>query len=146
MASWFKSMGKKEKGKRQKDLLTDTSLALSHYHFRKLRQGSGGTYFLNFQQIMEKLGINKTKLMLKLNADVWNMNVNIGHECDQCGYLLDDENAEVFDSLSELEEKVCKETMMSLVHIARYVTRKDALLKKSYLIRQHFITADRGIR
>ena len=61
---------------------------------------------------MEKLGINKTKLMLKLNADVWNMNVNIGHECDQCDYLLDDESAEVFDSLSELEEKVCKETMM----------------------------------
>ena len=52
----------------------------------------------------------------------------------------------IFDSLSELEEKVCKETMMSLVHIARYVTRKDALLKKSYLIQQHFITADRGIR
>ena len=93
--------------------------------FGKLRQGSGGTYFLNVQQIMEKLSINKTKLLLKLNADLGNICVNIGHECDHCGFLLDDESAEVFDNLSDLEEKVCKETMMSLVHIAGYVTRKD---------------------
>ena len=149
-------MGKKEKGKREKDLTTDTSHALSYTlngmvdlckhlldtthdfvllgnystgplekAFGKLRQGSGGTLFLNVQQIMEKLSINKTKLLLKLNADVDNMNVNIGHECEQCGYLLDDDSAQVFDSLSELEEKVCSETMMSLVHIAGYVTRKD---------------------
>ena len=29
--------------------------------FSKLRQGSGGTYFLSFQQVVEKLDISKTK-------------------------------------------------------------------------------------
>ena len=110
MASWFKSMGEKEKGNREKDITTDTSHALSHTlngivdlckhlldtthdfvllgnystdplekAFGKLRQGSKGTYFLNVQQIVEKLNINKTKLLLKLNADVGILNVNIGH-------------------------------------------------------------------
>ena len=52
-----------------------------------------------------------------------NLCVNIGHECDQCKYQLDDESEEVFDNLESLEEKVLKETKMSLVHIAGYVTR-----------------------
>ena len=98
--------------------------------FGKLRQGSGGTYFLTCQQVMEKLDINKTKLLLRLNANLDNLSVNIGHECDQCGFWLDDESAEVFDNLEYLEGKVLKETKMSLVHIAGYVTRRDHLTEK----------------
>ena len=32
--------------------------------FGKLRQGSGGTYFITVQHIMEKVAIKKTKLLL----------------------------------------------------------------------------------
>ena len=93
--------------------------------YGKLRQGSGGTYFLSVQQVMEKLDINKTKLLLRLNVDVSNLDVNSGHECDKCVYQLDDEATAVFDNLSALEDKISRETKMSLVHMAGYVTRKD---------------------
>ena len=36
--------------------------------FSKLRQGSGGTYFINAQQVLEKLRISKAKLQLELNG------------------------------------------------------------------------------
>ena len=93
--------------------------------YGKLRQGSGGTYFLSVQQVMEKLDINKTKLLLRLNVDVSNLDVNPGHVCDKCVYQLDDEATAVFDNLPALEDKISRETKMSLVHIAGYVTRKD---------------------
>ena len=75
---------------------------------------------------MEKLDINKTKLLLKLNADVANLNVNIGHECEKCNFKPDDDTSSLFSCLSTLEDKMCRETKMSLVHMAGYVTRNDA--------------------
>ena len=101
--------------------------------FGKLRQGSGGTYFLSVQQVIEKLDINKTKLLLKLPADLPNLDVDFGHECENCKYLLDDESSEVFDNLPELEDKILHETKMSLVHIAGYVTRRDDQTEKELL-------------
>lgn len=101
--------------------------------FGKLRQGSGGTYFLSVQQVMEKLSINKTKLLLRLNENVHNLDVVNGHQCDNCGYLLDEKSAEVFDNMPELEEKISKETKMSLVHMAGYVTRHDDLSERELL-------------
>ena len=38
--------------------------------FGKLRQGSGGTYFINAQQVLEKVNTMKTKVLLGLNLDV----------------------------------------------------------------------------
>ena len=158
MADFFKSIGKKGKGKRKRSLTKDTSKALyntltgivelcrfqlstTHDYvllgdfstdplekeFGKLRQGTGGTLFLTVQAVMEKLSITKTKLLLKLNADVDNLNVDSGHQCDQCGYLLDDKTAQVFDELAAHEEKIEEETKISLCHIAGYVTRHDIL-------------------
>ena len=75
---------------------------------------------------MEKLDINKMKLLLKLNADVANLNVNIGHECEKCNFKPDDDTSSLFGCLSTLEDKMCRETKMSLVHMAGYVTRNDA--------------------
>ena len=80
---------------------------------------------MSVQQVLEKLTIKKTKLLLKLNADLPNLDVGIGHECENCNYLLDDETSEVFDNLPELEGKLSHETKMSLVHMAGYVTRHD---------------------
>ena len=156
IADMFLSMGKKEKGKRKKELTRDTAKCLHHTlngivelckmqletthsfvllgdysndpiegAFGKLRQGSGGTYFLNVQQVMEKLDIAKTRLLLKLNADVSNFNVDVGHECDLCKFLMDDKSSETFDHLLFLEDEIDEGTKMSLVHMAGYVTRKD---------------------
>ncbi|XP_047122490.1 uncharacterized protein LOC124805977 [Hydra vulgaris] len=44
-----------------------------------LRQGSGGTYFLSVQQVIEKL--KHASLLLKLNVDIDNFNVKSGHQC-----------------------------------------------------------------
>ena len=93
--------------------------------YGKLRQGSGGTYFLTAQHVLEKLNISKTKLLLKLNADVANLNVSTGHECEKCNFRPDDETTGLFENLSTLEERMCLETKMSLVHMAGYVTRND---------------------
>ena len=38
--------------------------------FSKLRQGSGGTYFISVQQILQKVTIRKTKLCLDLGVDI----------------------------------------------------------------------------
>ena len=93
--------------------------------FSKLRQGSGGTYFLSFQQVVEKLDISKTKQLLKLKEDVRNLEVDVGHRCSKCCFSLDEVICEIFDSLPKLEENVAEETKMALVHVAGYVTRND---------------------
>ncbi len=95
----------------------------------KIRQGTGGTYFISILQI------NKTKVLLRLDADfVFNLNLDVGHQCSKCGFLLDEKASEVFDALLQLEDKICSETKSSLVHIAGYVTRKDASKTETELI------------
>ena len=58
----------------------------STYHlekaFSKFRQGSGGTYFINAQQVSEKLRINKAKLHLQLNHDQVLPGGEGHHECN----------------------------------------------------------------
>ena len=49
--------------------------------FGKLRQGSGGTYFVNAQQVTEKLRIDRAKLQLTLNIDVGTAE-EVGHMCE----------------------------------------------------------------
>ena len=104
--------------------------------FGKLRQGSGGTYFITVQQIMEKVNINKTKLLLSMNelnltspSDFQSI-----HSCSACGYLLDEEAADIFDNLVELENSVTDENKSVLVYIAGYVTRKDDELDEIELL------------
>ena len=46
--------------------------------YGKLQPGSGGTYFISVQQIIEKVTINKTKVLLKLDVDITNFNINAG--------------------------------------------------------------------
>ena len=38
--------------------------------FGKLRQGSGGTYFISVQQVIEKLHIKQSSLLLSLNVNI----------------------------------------------------------------------------
>ena len=52
--------------------------------FGKLSEGSGGTYFINVQQVLKKWSIHKTKLLLTLNVDVSSLNYLSGHSCTNC--------------------------------------------------------------
>ena len=104
------------------------------WSYGKLRQGTGGTYFLTVQQVIEKLNINKTKLLLKLNVNVSNLDVDPGHICDHCEYRMDENAMRTFDSMPELEDKICRETKMSLVHMAGYVSRKDKELSEDEML------------
>ena len=99
-----------------------------------MREGMGGTYFITVQNCMEKLDITKTRLLLQLNADVFNYSVDIGHHCEKCKYLMDENASEVFDSLEELENKIPDATKMSLCHMAGYVTRKDPEETEEHLL------------
>ena len=96
--------------------------------FSKLRQGSGGTYFINVQQITEKSNIDRAKLLLSLQADKDVLDdVAPGHECPQCHYALerDVRACQTMDNIAELEALVPAATKSVLVYIAGYVTRKD---------------------
>ena len=90
-----------------------------------VRQGSGGAILTTAQMAEEKLNIAKTKLLLKFDVDVQNLNSDIGHQCDKCGYLLDERAGNTFDSLEVLEDFISHENKMNLCHIAGYITRHD---------------------
>ena len=83
--------------------------------FGKLKQGSGGTYFTSVQQVLEKVKIQKAKLCLQLDIDVQNLNAESGHSCSFCGYIMDENTAEVFENLPNLERSLPDDVKMSLV-------------------------------
>ena len=91
--------------------------------FSKLRQGSGGTYFINVQQVSEKLIIDHTKLVLRLGSDFSDIPSQAGHNCNLCNRPLSSKESEVFDSLSNLEDKLSMDTKMGLVYVAGYIVR-----------------------
>ena len=90
-----------------------------------LHQGSGGTYFLSVQQVIEKLHIKHASLLLKLNVDIDNFNVKSGHKCALCHYKLSEDCCEILDILQDLESTIADDVKMSLIHIAGYVTQSD---------------------
>lgn len=107
--------------------------------FSKLRQGSGGTYFINVQQIVEKCNIHRSRLLLSLDADLTQTQLEEpGHSCSDCSFELesDEKASETFDNLEELESSVSSETKSVLVYVAGYVTRKDKELDEMSLLEQ----------
>ena len=93
--------------------------------FGKLRQGSGGTYFITVQQVLEKLYIHKTKLLLNLNVDVSSFNVLSGHSCECCQFLMGDHTIDVFVNLPKLEISLPTDVKETLVYIAGYIIYKE---------------------
>ena len=104
--------------------------------FGKLRQGSGGVYFINVQQCIEKLHIQRTSVILTQKVDIDNLNVSVGHECVLCSYKLSEEASEVFDNLESLEVSLPEQTKKALVYIAGYITRKDEEKPEDELLNQ----------
>ena len=60
--------------------------------FRKLRQRSHGAYFITDQNVIENFHIEKKK-----HVDIKEYNLNSGHNCSRCGYLLDEMVCQTFD-------------------------------------------------
>ena len=144
-----------QQGRREKKFTRDTSLAIQHTcngiieltkyllessqfvllgkfttdpiekAFSKLRQGSGGTYFINVQQILEKVNIFQTKVLLRLRFDMDQLSSQSGHSCDKCEFVWSEEICELINNLPDLECSVKDEAKQSLVYIAGYVVRKD---------------------
>jgi len=93
--------------------------------YSKLRQGSGGAYFLAVQQILEKVSIKKASLLLKLNVDASSLSSQSGHHCMSCEYNMSEKDTEIFDGLTDLEYFIPEGVKMTLVYIAGFVTRYD---------------------
>ena len=85
--------------------------------FGSLRQGSGGTYFITVQNVIQKFRIEKTRLLLHLEIDVSKVNESTSHCCEKCNYVLEDEKCDIFDSLVSLEENLSHDVIMALVYI-----------------------------
>ena len=94
--------------------------------FGKLHQGSGGTYFITVQQIIEYVNISKASLLLSANVNVDSFNIERGHSCFNCSFLLDENSAGIFDGLPELESSVPEDTKMVLAYIAGSITYNDS--------------------
>ena len=150
-----------QQGKRVKKLTRDTSLAIQHTcngiidlinfllessdyvllgkfttdpiekAFSKLRQGSGGTYFINVQQILEKVNIFQTKVLLRLLVDIDQFSSDSGHTCDKCLFEWTEDVCGLVEKLPELEYSLKDEIKHSLVYIAGYVTRRDDVCEES---------------
>ena len=101
--------------------------------FSKLRQGSGGTAFINVQQIIEKLHIKQASLLLRLKVNIDDFQVQSGHQCSSCDYRLSEEASAVFDNLPDLENSIPEGSKSALLYIAGYCTRKDELEEEGLL-------------
>ena len=93
--------------------------------FGKLRQGSAGTYFITVQQMFEKVAITKTNFLLCLDADNDFPNLETGHSCSKCGFLLSEDMCTILDNLPELESSLSVDTITTLVYIAGYVVVRN---------------------
>ena len=106
--------------------------------FGKLREGSGGTYFINVQRVLEKLSIHKAKLLLKLNVDISSLNTLSGHSCANCNYLMDDNAMDIFENLPTLEISLSIEVKETLVYIAGYIVYKDEPVDDTFTYYEKF--------
>ena len=87
-------------------MIDEFSSDLLEKYCGKLRMGSGGTYFITAQQVIEKTTIWKTKLLLKLRVQLPEMVVESGHVCTLCKYKLTEEQCEL-DNLPQEENIPC---------------------------------------
>ena len=102
--------------------------------FSKLCQGSGGAYFIAVQQVIEKLIISRAKLLLSLDNLAVDFSLDTAHCCPNCGFLLDESSAELFDKLPDLESFISPDTNMALIYISGYIIRKDNELSENELL------------
>ena len=118
----------------------------------KLRQGSGGSYFITAQQVTEKSHIKQAQLKISLHCDLHISAEIVKHQCSNCEYVLDADASTVFDSLPDLESTVSEEMKANLVDISGYVTIKLNVEGKDYDVTyfyyekygRYLVSLDRG--
>ena len=93
-------------------------------YFSKLRQSAGGSYYIAAQQVVERVRIDRTKLLLQVDADL--SDLTSGHACNLCSRELSEAEAALFDDLECLADSLQTDVKMCLVYIAGYVCRADA--------------------
>ena len=74
---------------------------------------------------MEEVAIKKTKLLLSLDVDVGDFNVEAGHNCSSCGFMLTEDMCTIMDNLPKFADRMSEDTKMALIYIAGYIVRKD---------------------
>ena len=79
--------------------------------FGKLRQRCGGTYFVDAQQVTEKLRIDRPKLQLALHWMVDDGGRENHHNYAKCTFVLDEKAFKMFDGLPALEETLNEEEL-----------------------------------
>ena len=98
--------------------------------FGKLGQRSGVTHFISVEQVLEKVSIFKTKLLLRYeDFDVLKAE---SHSCDKCGFLLTENLCNVIDNLPNLEKSLSMDCIMALVYISGYIMRNDSITEDSH--------------
>ena len=89
-------------------------------YFSKLRQGSGGTYFINAQSVLEKARIHHAKLALRLSLDFESQDYTF------CNRDLTTQEVEFLDNLFSLKEHFSSDTLNEIVYIGGYLETKLA--------------------
>ena len=81
--------------------------------------GSGGTYFIIVEQILDIVNVSKAKLMLKFSetaaADLRQMQT--GYCCKKCSFLLNEKMCDIMSCLPGMQASMSKDSMMGLVYI-----------------------------
>ena len=94
-------------------------------YFSKLRQGSGGTYFINAQSVLQKVAIYHAKLALRMDFKLDDQSSD-QHQCTFCNRKLTYQESEVLDNLYDLEEQLSDNTLNAMVYIGGYIENKQA--------------------
>jgi len=98
--------------------------------FGKLRQGSGGTYFITSKCVFDKIRIQKSKIFLQFNDRNDLTEIDSKHICEKCTFSPTDElleNLSQITLIGDIENLLSTDSIMALVYIAGYVIRHDDL-------------------
>ena len=82
--------------------------------FSNIRHGSGGTYFITAQSVIEKVQISRAKLFILLNFAVEGTE---GHCCAVCTRKLSENKVEVGKNLIALEAHVPRGVMLAILYV-----------------------------
>ena len=82
------------------------------------------------EQVLEN---SRAKLCLQLHVDIESLNAESGHSCNLCGYLLDEQGAEIFDKLPELEEWLPTDIKMFSLYCRLYLSKMNLMIQNCIL-------------
>ena len=71
--------------------------------FSKLRQKSGGAYFISVQNALNEFKIRKNKLCLELKSGIFSFEKSCSHSCSKCAFTSDVHMCDLIVNLPKLE-------------------------------------------